>query len=113
MADRAGHRLEVLAALIETVTARRGASPETSYTAKLISQGLEKCAKKFGEEAVETVLAAVSGDRPHLMRETADLLYHLAVLLEAAQVPWPEVMAELERRSGTGGLTERAARKGT
>jgi phosphoribosyl-ATP pyrophosphohydrolase len=112
MADRAEQRLEVLAALIEIVAARRGASSETSYTAKLISQGLEKCAKKFGEEAVETVLAAVSGDRLHLMRETADLLYHLAVLLEAAHVSWPEVMAELERRSGTGGLTEKAARKG-
>ena len=113
MVERAGQRLEVLAALIETVAARRGASPETSYTAKLVSQGLEKCAKKFGEEAVETVLAAVSGDRSHLMSETADLIYHLIVLLNAANVSWSEVMTELERRSGTGGLTEKAARKST
>jgi phosphoribosyl-ATP pyrophosphohydrolase len=102
-----------LGALIETVAARRGASPETSYTAKLLGQGRDKCAKKFAEEAIETVLAAASGDRPHLTREAADLLYHLAVLLEAANVSWAEVMAELERRSGTSGLEEKAGRKDT
>jgi phosphoribosyl-ATP pyrophosphohydrolase len=91
-----------LGALIETVAARRGASPETSYTAKLLGQGRDKCAKKFAEEAIETVT-----------REAADLLYHLAVLLEAANVSWAEVMAELERRSGTSGLEEKAGRKDT
>ena len=105
------HRLEILAELADEVALRRGASPETSYTAKLLSQGMEKCAKKLGEEAVEAALAAVLGDRAHLTSEAADVLYHLLVVLEAAQIPLSDVMAELEQRKGVGGIAEKAARK--
>ncbi len=105
------HRLEILAELADEVALRRGASPETSYTAKLLSQGMEKCAKKLGEEAVEAALAAVLGDKAHLTSEAADVLYHLLVVLEAAQIPLSDVMAELEQRKGVGGIAEKAARK--
>jgi phosphoribosyl-ATP pyrophosphohydrolase len=111
MGDTGRYRLEVLAALADTVASRRTASPDSSYTAKLLAQGVETCAKKLGEEAVEAALAGVSGDKPHLAKEAADVLYHLVVLLEAAGVPLQDVMAELERRSGTGGLAEKASRK--
>lgn len=104
------HRLEILARLADEVKSRRGASPETSYTAKLLSQGMEKCAKKLGEEAVEAALAAVLGDKEHLTSESADLLYHLLVVLEAAGIPLADVMAELERRTATGGIAEKASR---
>ena len=105
------HRLEILAELADEVALRRGASPETSYTAKLLSQGMEKCAKKLGEEAVEAALAAVLGDKAHLTSEAADVLYHLLVVLEAAQIPLSDVMAELEQRKGVGGIAEKTARK--
>jgi phosphoribosyl-ATP pyrophosphohydrolase len=104
------HRLDVLAALADEVTQRKGASPETSYTAKLLSQGVEKCAKKFGEEAVELALAAVLRDKAHTTAEAADVLYHLLVLLVASGVPLSDVMAELARRQGVGGLVEKASR---
>jgi phosphoribosyl-ATP pyrophosphohydrolase len=103
--------LWVLAELAAEIASRRGASPGTSYTAKLLSQGIEKCAKKLGEEAVEAALAAVLGDKKRLASETADVLYHLLVMLEAADVPLADVMAELERRKGVGGLAEKAARR--
>ncbi len=93
------HKLDVLAELAETVTARRGASPEISYTAKLLSQGIEKCAKKVGEEAVEVVVAANSEDDERLASEAADLLYHLLVLLQARGVPLDAVLRELESRA--------------
>ncbi len=105
------HNLDVLAALADTVAQRRTAPPGDSYTAKLLSQGVEKCAKKFGEEAVETALAAMTGDRQHIKSETADVLYHLLVLLAACEVPLGDVMAELNERFGTGGLEEKAARE--
>ena len=105
------HRLEVLERLADTVTERAGAAPDSSYTAKLLSQGTEKCAKKVGEEAVETALAAMSGDREHLVSETADLLYHLLVLLQGSGVPLSAVMSELEGRMDRGGLSEKAARQ--
>jgi len=105
------HKLEVLAELADTVAARRSASPDISYTAKLLSQGIEKCAKKVGEEAVEAALAAVKRDREHLRLEAADLLYHLIVLLEASDLPLADVMSELEKRVGTSGLTEKADRR--
>ena len=105
------HKLEVLAELADTVTARRSASPDISYTAKLLSQGIEKCAKKVGEEAVEVALAAVKRDREHLRLEAADLFYHLIVLLEASELPVAEVMRELEMRVGTSGLSEKADRR--
>ena len=104
------HRLEVLAALADEIAERKSASPDQSYTAKLLSQGVEKCAKKFGEEAVETALAAVLRDKTHIAAETADLLYHLLVMLEASGVPLADVMAELARRQGVSGIAEKASR---
>lgn len=105
------YRLDVLGALATEIAARKTASPDQSYTAKLISQGVEKCAKKLGEEAIETSLAAVMRDKPRIAAESADLLYHLLVLLEATDVSLSDVMVELERRRGIGGLIERAARR--
>lgn len=100
-------QLDTLSAQIEE---KAGAAPASSYTAKLLSQGVAKCAKKFGEEAVELALAAVSGDGKHTAAEAADVLYHLLVLLKAAGVSPEDVMAELRRREGVGGLVEKAAR---
>lgn len=102
--------LSAMARLAATVAARKGASPETSYTARLLASGTEKCAKKLGEEAVEAALAAMTGDRQHLVAESADVLYHLLVLLTAEDVPLADVMAELERREGTSGIAEKASR---
>lgn len=104
------HRLEVLAALADEIAARKSASPDTSYTASLLARGVEKCAKKLGEEAVETALAAVLRDKAHVTTEAADLLYHLLVLLEASDVKLAAVMAELARRQGTSGIAEKALR---
>jgi phosphoribosyl-ATP pyrophosphohydrolase len=104
------YRLETLAALADEIAERRTASPEQSYTAKLLHKGVEKCAKKLGEEAVETALAAVLGDKKQVAAEAADLLYHLLVLLEAAGVKLADVMAELEQRRGISGIAEKAAR---
>ncbi|MES2293016.1 MAG: phosphoribosyl-ATP diphosphatase [Pseudomonadota bacterium] len=98
--------------LFATIAARRAAGDaDGSYTAKLLSQGVEKCAKKFGEEAVETVLAAVSGDKNHLAAESADALYHLLVLWAAAGITPEDVYAALEAREGQSGLAEKASRK--
>jgi phosphoribosyl-ATP pyrophosphohydrolase len=99
--------LETLAA---TIAARKGADPETSWTARLLAQGPEKCAEKFGEEAVEAIIEAVKGDRERLRTEAADVLYHLLVMLAARDVTLDEVLRELERREGTSGLAERASR---
>lgn len=104
------HRLEVLAALTEEIAVKRNASPDTSYTAKILSQGVEKCAKKLGEEAVETALAAVLQDKAHIASESADLLYHLLVLLEATDVKLADVMDVLARRQGISGIAEKASR---
>lgn len=104
------HRLDVLAALADEIAVRKTASPDQSYTAKLLGQGVEKCAKKFGEEAVETALAAVLRDKAHITAEAADLLYHLLVLLEASDVKLSDVMAELASRQGVSGIAERASR---
>lgn len=101
---------EQLDRLVAEIAAKANASPSTSYTAKLLSKGVAKCAKKFGEEAVELALASVSGDQRETTAEAADVLYHLLVLLKAAGVEPEAVMAELERREGTGGLAERASR---
>ena len=90
---------------------RAAASPDESYTAKLLRDGIDRCARKFGEEAVETIVAAVSRDKPGLTTEAADVIYHLLVLLRAADVPLDEVMAELESRTGQSGLAEKASRK--
>src|SRR5436853_7358246 len=91
---------------------RAAASPDVSYTRKLIDKGIAHCAKKLGEEAVETALAAVAEDREHLIGETADLLYHLLVVLEARGIKLSEVEAALAARSAQSGLEEKAARKG-
>ena len=104
------HNLQTLAELADAIAKRRGESPDQSYTAKLLSQGVEKCAKKFGEEAVELALASMKQDKAHVTAEAADVLYHLLVLLAASNVPLGDVMQELERRKGTSGLAEKAAR---
>lgn len=104
------HRLHVLAALADEVVKRKTSSPDQSYTAKLLSQGVEKCAKKLGEEAVETALAAVSGNQKNIAAESADLLYHLIVLLEASGLTLADVMDELARRQGVSGIAEKASR---
>lgn len=92
------------------IALRAAASPEESYTAKLLARGMEKCAQKLGEEAVEAVIAAVTGNRAELVKESADVLYHLLVVLRAAGVSLGEVMAELDARTGQSGLAEKAAR---
>lgn len=104
------YRLDVLASLADEVARRRTVSPDSSYTAKLLSRGVENCAKKFGEEAVELAIAAVLRDKSHIAAEAADVLYHLLVLLTASDVSLPDVMAELARRQGTSGIAEKASR---
>jgi phosphoribosyl-ATP pyrophosphohydrolase len=99
--------LEKLAA---TIAARTGPDPETSWTAKLLSKGPEKCAEKFGEEAIEAIVEAVKGDRTRLTSEAADVLYHLLVMLAARDVTLADVLAELDRREGTSGIAEKAGR---
>ena len=89
---------------------RAKASPDESYTARLIAAGTPRVAKKLGEEAVEAVIAATLGDRAELVKESADVLYHLLVTLIAAGVPLADVMAELDRRTAQSGLAEKAAR---
>lgn len=102
----------ILDRLFATIAARQAAGDAgASYTAKLLSQGIEKCAKKFGEEAVEAALAAVSGDKAHLAGESADVLYHLMVLWAAAGISPADVYAQLAARDGRSGLAEKAARK--
>lgn len=100
----------VLARLFAAIEARRGADPDASYTARLLARGVEKCAQKLGEEAVETVIAATARDRAGLIGESADLLYHLLVLWAASGVTPDEIYTELARREGTSGLAEKAAR---
>ncbi len=96
--------------LAATIAARKGADPESSWTAKLLAKGPEKCAEKFGEEAVEAIIEAVKGDREKLTAEAADVLYHLLVMLATRDVTLDQVLAELERREGTSGIAEKAAR---
>ena len=96
--------------LEQRIALRAAASPDESYTAKLIGRGMNKCAQKLGEEATEAVIAAVTGDRAELVKESADVLYHLLVVLRAANVPLAEVMAELDSRTAQSGLAEKASR---
>ena len=96
---------------LERIVASRGKSGAVdSWTAKLFAGGQEKAAKKLGEEAVETVIAAIQGDAGRLVSESADLVYHLMVVLAVGGVPLADVMAELERRTGQSGIAEKAAR---
>ena len=99
-----------LNALFMTIEARKKADPSSSWTAKLMSQGPEKCAEKFGEEAIEAIIEAVKGDRAALTNEAADVLYHLLVLLAARDVTLDDGLSELERRQNQSGLDEKAAR---
>lgn len=96
---------------LEAIIAERaGSGASDSWTAKLISAGMDKAAQKLGEEAVETVIAAVNGNRKALVSESADLLYHWLVVLKAADISLDEVMAELEARTSRSGIAEKAAR---
>lgn len=101
---------DTLSRLAATITARKDADPASSWTAQLLARGPEKCAEKFGEEAVEAIIEAVRGDRARLTAEAADVIYHLLVMLAARDVPLAEVLAELDRREGQSGLDEKAAR---
>lgn len=102
--------MTALSRLAATIAARKGADADTSWTAKLLAKGPEKCAEKFGEEAVEAIIEAVKGDREKLTAEAADVLYHLLVMLAARDVTLDQVLAELERREGTSGIAEKASR---
>jgi len=96
--------------LDKRIAARAGASPDESYTAKLLKDGVERCAKKFGEEAAEIIISSVTKDKKGTEGEASDVLYHLLVLLRAAGVPLADVMAQLERRTAQSGLQEKASR---
>ncbi|OWV71258.1 phosphoribosyl-ATP diphosphatase [Rhizobium sp. J15] len=97
---------------LERIVAERSkASPDQSWTAKLVAAGQPKAAKKLGEEAIEAVMAAVTDDRDNLTYEAADVLYHLLVVLRIAEIPLENVMAELERRTAQSGLKEKASRQ--
>ncbi|MBF5078367.1 phosphoribosyl-ATP diphosphatase [Paracoccus sp. NBH48] len=98
--------------LAATVQDRKTADPDSSWTAKLLAKGPEKCAEKFGEEAVEAIIEAVKGDRARLTAEAADVMFHLLVMLAARDITLEDVEAELTRREGTSGLAEKAARPG-
>ncbi len=101
-----------LADLEARIAERASASPEESWTAKLIAAGPERAAKKFGEEAVEAVIAAVKGDRAELIAESADVLYHLLVVLKSRDIALQDVLSQLEARMARSGLAEKAARSG-
>lgn len=103
---------DALHRLAATIEARKDADPDSSWTAKLLSKGPEKCAEKFGEEAVEAIIEAIKNDREKLTAEAADVLYHLLVMLAARDLTLDDVLTELARREGTSGITEKAARKG-
>jgi len=96
--------------LYTTILARKDADPTASWTAQLLAKGPDKCAEKFGEEAIEAIIEAVKGDRAALTSEAADVLYHLLVMLAACDVPLHDVMDALARRQSQSGLAEKAAR---
>ena len=97
---------------LENLIAQRSSAPSgESWTAQLLEKGPEKCAEKFGEEAIELIIEAVKNDSNGLINEAADVMYHLLVLLKSREITLSHVMAELERRTAQSGLTEKAARK--
>lgn len=104
--------MSTLHTLAATIAQRRTADPDSSWTAKLFAKGPEKCAEKFGEEAIEAIIAAVKNDRAELTSEAADVLYHLLVMLAARDVALDDVLAILDQRMGMSGITEKAARSG-
>lgn len=101
-----------LSRLAATIQDRKGADPDSSWTARLLSRGPEKCAEKFGEEAVEAIIEAVKGDRARLTSEAADALFHLLVMCAARDVTLADIEAELASRESRSGLAEKAARGG-
>jgi phosphoribosyl-ATP pyrophosphohydrolase len=103
---------DIVARLEAVIASRRGADPASSYTARLLAGGPSLAAKKFGEEAIEAVIAAAQGDQDALAAESADVIYHWLVLLAASGVTLDEVAAKLESREGTSGLDEKASRGG-
>ncbi|MBR3369701.1 MAG: phosphoribosyl-ATP diphosphatase [Rhodobacteraceae bacterium] len=102
--------MSALDRLAATIADRAAADPDSSWTAKLLAKGPEKCAEKFGEEAIEAVIEAVKGDRDRLTSEAADVLYHLLVMCAARGVTLAQIDAELARREGVSGLAEKAGR---
>ena len=102
--------MDVLSRLEQTITQRLGASPDTSYVAQLHARGLPVIARKLGEEAIEALIAALSGTREELVGEAADVLFHLLVLLAEKEIALADVLAELDSREGTSGLVEKASR---
>ncbi len=96
--------------LYQTILARKSADPTSSWTAQLLAKGPEKCAEKFGEEAIEAIIEAVKDDKAGLTGEAADVLYHLLVMLAARDVPLADVMNELSRRQSQSGVAEKASR---
>jgi len=101
----------ILERIAATIEERKGGDPEKSYVAKLFAKGDDAMLKKIGEEATETVLAAKSGDRLHLVRETADLWFHCMIVLARHGLGPGDVLAELQRREGISGIDEKASRK--
>ncbi|MGJ8544945.1 MAG: phosphoribosyl-ATP diphosphatase [Sulfitobacter sp.] len=99
-----------LDALYNTILTRKSADPSSSWTAQLLAKGPEKCAEKFGEEAIEAIIEAVKGDTKALTSEAADVLYHLLVMLAARDVPLSDVLDELARRQTQSGIAEKSAR---
>ena len=97
--------------LYATILSRKDADPDSSWTAKLLAKGPEKCAEKFGEEAVEAIIEAVKGDTEALTAEAADVIYHLLVMLASRGVELEDVMSELERRQSQSGIAEKASRR--
>lgn len=102
--------MSALHRLAATIAARSSADPDSSWTARLLAKGPERCAEKFGEEAIEAVIEAVRGDRGRLTAEAADVLYHLLVMCAARGVTLDEIEAELQQREARSGLEEKAAR---
>jgi len=100
----------VLTRLARTIESRKGADEKNSYAAKLFARGPEKCAEKFGEEAVEAIIEAAKGDQKKLTEEAADVLFHMLVMLASRDVKLEDVYSELERREGTSGIVEKQSR---
>ncbi len=96
--------------LEQTIIARKSADPSSSWTAKLLAKGPEKCAEKFGEEAIEAIIEAVKGDRQALTSEAADVIYHLMVMLASRDIAFNDVIDELSRRSSMSGIDEKSQR---
>ena len=103
--------MDTFARLEATIAARREAEPDGSYTASLFAKGRPTIARKVGEEAVELIVASLAQDHAAMTSETADLLFHVMVLLADAGIGWEEVLTELDRREGTSGLVEKANRR--